>query len=197
VTRTVTVTVAVVLMALSACGGAGSSGQPAAEEPGGGGDSSFSKPPVESPGAESEEPDGGGGVQPVAVELPGLPIGGDQVDFAEPSSACVSLHVSGDPLPAGVHVAVRSFSVPPQFAVDGTPCGEAPPCLGGPPLSADSPNCQVAVVWGGAPVQGGRAELAVTSAVAVCEDAAQCQSELNAVQGSGLETIDLTVPAPD
>jgi hypothetical protein len=32
--------------------------------------------------------------------------------------------------------------------------------------------------------------------VAVCDDAAQCQSELDAVQGSDLETIDLTVPAP-
>jgi hypothetical protein len=95
-----------------------------------------------------------------------------------------------------VHVAVRSFSVPPQFAIDPTPCGDAAPCLGGQPMSADSPDCQVAVVWGGAPVEDGRAELAVTSAVAVCDDAAQCQSELDTVQGSDLETIDLTVPAP-
>jgi len=154
----------------------------------------FSEPPPET---ATVEPEGSGGAngRPVAIQLPGLPIGGETVAFTAPSTLCASIRVSGDPLPDGVQVVVRGFGVPPQFAVTPASCG-GPSCLSGAPLSPDVGSCQVAVTWSGEPVEGGQAELEVTRAWAFCSDETLCRAAAETVARTGRQTVLLTVPEP-
>jgi hypothetical protein len=154
----------------------------------------FSEPAVEEEGVE-EEPVEPGGSQPVAVELPGLPIGGEGAVFTEPSTQCLSVNLSGDALPEGVQVSITGFSVPSQFAVSSGSCGRGlPACLDGPGLAWGSGPCEVAVTWSGEPLaEGEGAALAVSSATAICADADLCESTVAIVGGAAPQAIELTV----
>ncbi len=157
----------------------------------------FSDPADEEEGVE-EEPVDPDGTEPVAVELPGLPIGGEGVVFTEPSTRCVSVKLSGNALPDGVQVVITSFSVPSQFSVGSGSCGLGlPACLDGHGFSWGSGPCEVAVSWSGQPLAAGEAAaLEVGSSAAVCEAPALCESALAVVQGAAPRGIELSVQAP-
>jgi hypothetical protein len=150
--------------------------------------------PVPEEGQAEEAPDGGG-AQPVAVELPGLPVGGDGAVFTEPSTRCVSVNLTGEPLPSGVQAVITRFTVPDQFAVSSGSCGLGlPVCLEGHPLSSATGPCEAAVTWSGEAVPDGeQPALGVGAAVAVCVDAATCEAALAVVSRASLEVVELFV----
>lgn len=142
------------------------------------------------PGQETEQ----NGSQETSVELPGLPIGGSQIEFTEPHTRCADVSLTGEPLPQGIRVRIRQFDVPRQFSVSSEACGSAPPCLG-----ADLPeegSCQVAVTWNGEPLaEGQSASLAVRSAEATCAEQAPCERARAIVAEAAPQAIGIRLPA--
>lgn len=182
--------VALALVMLAGCSGGvtRTADQPGAEVTG------VTEPTSEDTG--SAEDTGTGGAQGVSVELPGLPIGGSQIEFSQPSRQCADVSLTGDPLPNGVRVQITRFAVPPQFSVSSEPCGSAPPCLGA-ELTADS-GCQVTVIWSGEQLaEGDFASLAVSSAVATCDDQEECAKAVSIVAGAAPQTIGILLPFPE
>lgn len=132
------------------------------------------------------------GADMVAVDLPGLPIGGADVTFsaAEPA-ACVSVNWTAGTLVDGVRVAITELSVPEQFTISADPCSSTP-CIGS-VLTASAPGCQVGVVWTGGPVDSAGAELSVTDAALACVDQSHCRATLALIEARGDASIALVV----
>lgn len=82
--------VALALVMLAGCSGDVSSpvGQPGAEI------TELPSPTVEATDS-GEETDNDGGRQGTSVELPGLPIGGSEIQFSEPSRQCADVNLTG------------------------------------------------------------------------------------------------------
>lgn len=158
--------------------------------------SDFDDPEVEpgvDPGGEPNQ-----GSQAVSVELPGLPIGGSEVVFEEPSTQCANVNISGEPLPPGVQIVVGSFAVPVQFAISAGACGDSPSCLGGHQFTSDSGGCNVALTWTGEPLEEGNITfLAVNAAVLSCGAESGCADALANFEAIGVQTIDVVVPFPE
>lgn len=148
------------------------------------------------PTQESEQTTESNGNQGTPVELPGLPIGGSEIEFTEPSTQCADVSLTGDPLPGGVRVQITAFAVPAQFSVSSQPCGSSPPCLNA-ELAADA-GCQVAITWNGEQLPEGQfASLAVGSAVATCDDPTRCEDAAEIVAAAPPQTIGILLPTPD
>jgi hypothetical protein len=143
---------------------------------------------------------GSGGSGGVAVELPGLPIGGGGAVFSEPGvPQCLGVNLTGDPLPAGVGVVIEEFDVPAPFDLSDDLCGDAPACLGGHVLRpAGGTSCEVAVQWTGE--EGTSGSLGVKEAVGSCEEPAQCALAAEIVATAAPQSLPLTlepaVPEP-
>jgi hypothetical protein len=133
------------------------------------------------------------GPNAVAVELPGVPVGGSGAVFFAPETQCVDVNLTGITLPEGVTIVITGFTVPGQFTIDPGQCGDAAPCLTGHVFSSAGLGCQVAVTWTGEPVDSGSVELGVSSATVTCADESLCQDAVAAVQAAGLQTITLSV----
>ena len=143
--------------------------------------------------ATAADPGGGEGNDAVSVELPGLPIGGGGAVFSEPGvPQCLSVNLTGDPLPAGVGVVIEEFTVPHPFALSADLCGDAPPCLGGPVLDpVEGGSCEVAVEWTGE--DGTSGSLGVAQATGRCEDPAACASAAEIVAAAAPQSLPLTL----
>ena len=118
---------------------------------------------------------GGEDDQKVSVDLPGLPIGGNEAVFPpdEPTQ-CVGINVTGFTLPDGVAIELTDIEVPEQFTVDSSPCSGAP-CVGGSyRITAESDGCTVSVTWKGKPADAGRRYALSANAEAVCTSRAAC-----------------------
>lgn len=153
------------------------------------------EPAAEETAAAENEEEGGGEAEAVAVELPGLPIGGEGAFFTEPSTQCVSVNLTGDALPEGVWVTVTGFSAPGPFTVFGGSCGLGlTGCLDGAELTASSGPCEVAVTWDGSGESG---SLGVSSARARCETEERCAEALEIVSAAAPQEIGLTVQPPE
>lgn len=130
--------------------------------------------------------------RPVSVDLPGLPIGGDNVTFSSSTPAvCVDVNWTAGTLVDGVSVAIRRFGVPEAFSVSSDPCS-ATPCLGS-RLTTSSPGCQVVVVWHGGDVDPARSELTVPEAALTCVDVSRCEAALAQIEAEGTAAIGLRV----
>lgn len=154
-TRDVGIRLACCALLLGACTTAS---EPADEEDAATGDDDatgaddFSEPEVEQPG--TEEP-AGGEVDQIALELPGLPIGGTST-VVSADLQCAEVNWSGPPdLIDGIHIEVTavSFDPPGAFALSEEACADGdPPCL--PTLPTSGEPCTVAIAWTGEPVAG-------------------------------------------
>jgi hypothetical protein len=147
---------------------------------------------------ESTEEGENGGSGAVAVELPGLPIGGPSTVVSD-TLQCAEVTWSGPPdLPQGWGITVTGVGFDPagDFAVTGDDCpGDSPPCLAsGVQLTSDG-GCHVAVTWTAPNTDGG--QMSFTSGTAICPPGAAeaCQGFRDDVEGEGLQTIPLE-PAP-
>jgi hypothetical protein len=165
-------------------------GDPTPEATGAAGPTGTAEEPVADPGADA-----------VAVELPGLPIGGGGAVFSEPNvPQCLDVNLTGDPLPAGVAVVIEEFAVPAPFSLSDDLCGDAPPCLGGHVLSSSGGgSCEVAVEWTGQ--EGASGSLGVRLARGSCEDPDACAAAADLVAAAAPQTLALTLqpsePGPD
>jgi hypothetical protein len=185
-----TVALAVSALLLVGCGSTapdGSEGE-AAEEV-----TEFADPAEEDTGAADAPEDGD---VAASVELPGLPVGGNEVVFQEPSTQCASVNTTNFDLPEGVRIAITRFDVPPEFAVSSGACGSAPPCLSGHAFVAGGSSCEVAVTWNGA-VPGDGAALVAGAATATCDTEALCGEVLAGIQGAAGGAIQLVVLSPE
>lgn len=165
----------------------------------------FTSPPTEDD-ERTEDPDGGGDDE-VAVDLPGLPIGGfHEVDPVDPTVRCVVVNWSGPPdlVPPEANLEITGLAVEPAgaygWAADG--CNGFGPCLDSPGVLDAGGQCGVRVDQVAA-VPDGTGVLSVTSgsidcapeARAVCE---QFAAEVEAAQPDTIEWDDaLTEWVPD
>jgi hypothetical protein len=188
------VTFGALLLALgAACGGTDDTSSSADDSS----EIETSAPEAEGTG-DPEAPDNPGN-NAVAVELPGLPIGGSST-VVSATLQCVDVSWSGPPdLPEGWGITVTGvgFEPPGDFAQSGESCPvDTPPCLASGVQLTSSGGCHVAVTWTAPNTDGG--EMAFTSGVAVCpaEAASLCQDFEGEVESEGLQTISLE-PAPE
>lgn len=156
-------------------------------------DDDFDEPEVEQPG--TEEP-AGGEVEQIALELPGLPIGGDS-EAVSPTLQCAQVNWSGPPdLIEGVHIEVTAVSFEPpgafRLADEGCP-GADPPCL--PIMPTGGAPCTVAIAWTGEPVEG-EGELLFTEGHVICAPEAEeeCTEFQQDVAARGPDGIELEPP---
>ena len=123
-------------------------------------------PEAEDPNAE-EAPDQSGG-EAVAVELPGLPIGGEPEVKSE-TLQCVDVGWSEPPdLPDWIGITVTGVAFTPAegFTQSSESCpGGAPPCLGGGFQLTGDARCYVAVAFTGQPTIDAERSMSFTSGV--------------------------------
>lgn len=168
---------------LGSCAPAADPGSPAPEDTG------APAPAQELTGAVegAEAPEGA-----VSVDLPALPIGGDDVEFSTSVPArCVNVNWTAGTLLEGVSVRIRAFGASDQFVVVSEPCSPTP-CLRS-VLTASSPSCTVAVAWTGARAEPEASQLTVTGATLTCVDESRCRTTLALIQQEGPATIGLLV----
>src|SRR4051794_4961193 len=150
----------------------------------------FGTASAEPTATESAEQDGS---KAVAVELPGLPIGGSDVEFDAPSTQCADVSWTGGEIPPGVQVSISSLQVSAEFSLDDQPCGDGPPCLAGFVFTSDGGGCTVGVTWSGATPSDGQGSLAADAGKVACPDEQTCADFTAAVESAGVQTIGLSV----
>ena len=144
---------------------------------------------------EAEE----GGANAVAVELPGLPIGGGST-VVSATLQCVDVSWSGPPdLPPGWGITVTGVGFDPasDFALSGETCPTGtPPCTASGVLLTSDGGCHVAVTWTQPNTDGG--EIGFTRGIVTCppDRAPACESFLGEVESEGAQTIPLE-PSPE
>lgn len=145
----------------------------------------------------ADETDGGG---TVAVELPGLPIGGN-TSVVSDTLQCVDVGWTAPPeLPGRLAIAVTGVGFAPSegFQLSSEPCpGGAASCLAEDfRLTADGPRCVVAVTWTGPTLDEERL-MFFTAGTLSCpaERLPECESFRDAVATEGSQAIALD-PAP-
>lgn len=168
---------------------AGADGSPGDRSPGAE-VTELTEPSAEATGAETP---GAEGAADVAVQLPGLPIGGGAGTFEPGDSQCIDVDLSGPPLPPGVAITIQGFGLSGGFQVVAGACGERVPCLGGQPLPG---GCSVLVRWVGDAVEE-QADLAVTAATLACPSRASCDAAVAATETAGRRVITLSGQDPE
>jgi hypothetical protein len=193
--RKLAVVLASVLLLFGAAACGGSSGEGSSTESSDSVDAD--EPEAEDPGAE-EAPDNSGG-DAVAVDLPGLPIGGE---FEAKSSTvqCVDVVWSGPPdLPDWIGITVTGVALPEGFTESSESCGDGtPPCVGGGFQFTGDANCHVAVAFTGEPI-GENPSMSFSSGRINCppDRAEECQAFKAEVESSGGQPIGLLLPDPE
>lgn len=156
-------------------------------------------PATEDPDAleEADEP----GQDAVALELPGLPVGGDS-EVVSATLQCVDVGWSGPDIPAGIRVGLDGIAFMPAdgFTASDAPCpGEAPRCVGeGFWITAALERCAQAVAWTGRPTIDEQRMLMYRGGTIACvpDRLDECRDFGEAVLANGPESIDLE-PHPD
>jgi hypothetical protein len=176
------------LLGSAACGGG--SGESTSSDTSGSVDADT--PEAEDPNAQEAPDEADPGA--VAVELPGLPIGGN-TQVVSDTLQCVDVGWTEPPkLPDWIGITVTGVTFTPEDAFAESPetCeGGAPPCLSaGFQLTGDE-RCFVAVAFtGGQSVEG---KMSFSSGVINCppDRVEQCQSFRDEVESEGSQSIDL------
>lgn len=160
------------------------------------GDDDFAPPPPEEQdGTEDPAPDDG--VDQIALQLPGLPIGGPRATPVSETLQCAEVNWSGPPdLIEGVRIEVTavSFEPPGAFRLADESCpGADPPCL--PTMPAGGGPCTVAIAWTGEPVEG-EGQLFFSDGHVICAPEAeeQCTEFQQDVAARGPDGIELEPP---
>lgn len=180
-------------------GGAACGGGPEEEAPAEQSDSlDAGAPEAEDPNAE-EAPDDSGG-DAVAVELPGLPIGGN-TSVVSDSLQCVDVGWTEPPdLPGWIGITVTGVTFTPaeDFSQSAETCpGGAPPCLGGGFQLTGDARCFVAVAFTGGRTLEDERSMSFSSGVINCppDRVEQCKAFREEVESEGPQSIALD-PAP-
>jgi hypothetical protein len=180
------------LLGSAGCGG-GSEGGSSTDDSG---SVDADAPEAEDPNAE-EAPDSSGG-EAVAVDLPGLPIGGG-AERKSSSVQCVDVVWSGPPeLPDWVGITVTGVALPKGFAQSSESCpGGAPSCLGGGFQLTGDGNCSVAVALTGEPIAK-NPKMSFRSGRFNCppDRVEECQAFKAEVESAGGQPIPLLAPDP-
>jgi hypothetical protein len=184
------------VLAASACGGGGDGGEDSSST------DDSSEIQTEAPEQEStegtEEAEQGGN-NAVAVELPGLPVGGQSTVVSE-TLQCAEVSWSGPPdLPEGWGIAVRELTFDPSsdFAESGEPCPlDTPPCTASGVLVTSSGGCHVAVTWTQPNLDGGQLGFGAGTLACPPGQEAVCAEFEDEVETDGPQTIDLQ-PSPE
>lgn len=137
----------------------------------------------------------------VAVELPGLPIGGPSPAFTAPGDTqCTVINLSGNPLPSGVVAVIEGFVPIPSFSFAAGSCGGVPACLEGGGITPEGGTCSLSVTYDLDPATSGttlevpvEVPLEVAAATLQCPDVPTCETAQQTVLDSGLETVELEV----
>lgn len=149
---------------------------------------------------DPEPPVDTGDADPVAVELPGLPIGGNTLVVSD-TLQCVDVGWTAPPdLPDWLGIAVTGVAFTPaeDFALSSEACpGEAASCLD--PsfrLTLTGPRCVVAVTWTGPTLEDERL-MSFSAGVLACpaDRVPECESFRDQVATEGSQSIALD-PAP-
>jgi hypothetical protein len=155
-------------------------------------------PEQEETGAEEEADNSGGDA--VAVELPGLPIGGNTVVVSD-SLQCVDVGWSEPPdLPDWIGITITNVAFTPaeDFTLSSEICPDpTPPCLAeGFQLTGDE-RCHVAVAFTGGPTIDDERLMSFSSGVINCppDRVEQCEAFRDEVESEGAQSIGLD-PAP-
>jgi hypothetical protein len=154
-------------------------------------------PEAEDPNAE-EAPDESG--EAVAVELPGLPIGGN-TEVLSDTLQCVDVGWTEPPdLPDWIGITVTGVTFTPEegFTASSEQCpGGAPACLGGGFQLTGDERCYVAVAFTGEPTLDADRTMSFSSGVINCppDRVEQCEAFREEVESEGPQVIGLD-PAP-
>jgi hypothetical protein len=179
------------ILGSAACGGGGSEGGSSTD---GSGSVDADAPEAEDPDAE-EAPDSSGG-DAVAVELPGLPIGGNPEEQSS-TLQCVDVVWTGPPeLQDWIGITITEVSLTEGFTQSSESCpGGAPSCLGGGFQLTGDGNCSVAVATTGEPI-GENPSMSFSSGRINCppDRVEQCQDFKAEVESEGPQSIDLLEP---
>ena len=150
-------------------------------------------PEAEDPSAQ-EAPDESG--EAVAVELPGLPIGGN-TEVLSDTLQCVDVGWTEPPdLPEWIGITVTGVTFSPEggFTQSSEPCpGGAPPCLGGGFQLTGDARCYVAVAFTGEPTLDADRFMSFSSGVINCppDRVEQCEAFRGEVGAEGPQVIGL------
>jgi hypothetical protein len=193
--RTLVGVIAALLLVTAACGGGGGEGS----SPDTSSELSTDAPEAESTQGTEEAEQGGN--EAVAVELPGLPVGGSS-NVVSPTLQCVDVSWSGPPdLPQGWGITITGvgFDPPGDFALSGEPCpDDTPSCTASGFQLTSGGGCHVAVTWTRPNTDGG--SMGFTRGVVTCPPGRvdACKGFLGEVDSEGPQTIDLEPsPAPE
>lgn len=184
----------VLLLGTAACGGDGSEESSSTDD-----SSEIQTDAPEEESTEGTEEAEQGGNEAVAVELPGLPVGGGS-NVVSATLQCAEVSWSGPPaLPEGWGIAVSDVVFEPSsdFAESGEPCPlDTPPCTASGVLLTSSGGCHVAVTWTQPNTDGG--EMGFGSGTLVCPPGQEsvCEDFKNEVTSEGADTIPLE-PSPE
>jgi hypothetical protein len=136
----------------------------------------------------------------VAVELPGLPIGGNTVVVSN-TLQCVDVGWTEPPnLPAWIGITVTGVAFTPaeDFTQSSEPCPDGTPsCLADSFQLTGDVRCHVAVAWTGGPTIDDERSMTFSSGVISCppKRVEQCNAFRDEVQRDGPQSIGLD-PAP-
>jgi hypothetical protein len=182
------------LLGAAACGGG--SGESTSSEESGSVDADA--PEAEDPNAQ-EAPDQSN-PDAVAVELPGLPIGGNTIVVSD-TLQCVDVGWSEPPdLPNWIGITVTNvvFNPPEDFTESSEPCPDGTPsCVAEDFQLTGDTRCHVAVAWTGGPTIDDDRFMTFSTGVISCppERVEQCNAFRDEVEREGPQSIGLD-PAP-
>ena len=188
-----------VLMLAPACGSGAATSSDDDPVPADGNSLTNAPEPEPEPEGENEAPDEGG-AGPVAVQLPGLPVGGGS-QSESPTHQCVDVGWSEPPdIPSWLEVRLTgvAFTPPGDFALSSQPCpGDAPRCEDAGFRLTNTSRCALAVKWT-KPSSEGPLEVRFTGGTMFCPAGreAECRTFLQQVQQRGPEALRLD-PSPE
>ncbi len=184
----------VLLLGTAACGGDGGEESSSTDD-----SSEIQTEAPEEESTEGTEEAEQGGNEAVAVDLPGLPVGGGS-NVVSATLQCAEVSWSGPPaLPEGWGIAVSDVVFEPSsdFAESGEPCPlDSPPCTASGVLLTSSGGCHVAVTWTQPNTDGG--EMGFGGGTLVCPPGQEsvCAEFRGQVESEGADTIPLR-PSPE
>lgn len=198
--RTVTALACAAVLVLSGCGSGAET--PAAEEAPADEPSFATEAPAPEQTEEAEAPDDPAPAnEPVALQLPGLPVGGGSERVSK-RHQCVDVGWSDPPdMPPWIEVQLTGLRFWPHqdFELSNRPCpGKAPDCTDPGFRLTNTSRCALSVAWT-QPTQTGRPLLSFPGGTIVCPASRvqECETFLRAVKDRGQQDLELKPSPPE